>query len=61
MAQQVWAFLATTPESWAARDLARRLDMPERTVRAQLARLVGAGKVERRFYKGGGRLVWKAI
>lgn len=40
MPQQVWAFLAESGESWAVRDLARRLDMPISTVRKQLHRVL---------------------
>jgi DNA-binding IclR family transcriptional regulator len=58
MPQQVWMFLQTTDESWAVRWLARRLDMPESTVRGQLERLVAAGKVERH---GGHRPLYRRV
>jgi DNA-binding IclR family transcriptional regulator len=59
MPQQVWAFLNANGESWAAADLARRLDMPESTVRGQLRGLLVRGKVTVRPYAG--RMLYKRV
>jgi Mn-dependent DtxR family transcriptional regulator len=59
MPQQVWAFLTVNGESWAAPDLARRLNMPVSTVRGQLQRLSRDGRVTARRYAG--RVLYRAV
>ena len=59
MGQQVWAFYATNDESWAARDLARKLDMPLPTVRGQLRRLEAAGRIRRLEGRYSGKVLYR--
>jgi predicted ArsR family transcriptional regulator len=59
MPQQVFAHLTASGEAWAARDLARILQMPLSTVRAQLRRLEATGRVRRLEGRYAGKTLWQ--